>query len=297
MSEVFHDVEVLWLAKNHYFPDAALHEHFHKEYYQIYYVTHGRGTFIVNGETHDLEENMFVMAAPGVSHGIEKLYSDLEPALTILEAKFVVLRRELDTDLHKLPSICNSTERMKSILTEMFQEGIQKDECYEETVVCLLSHFLYLTIRLHRNFGLDISDKTLQPKTTTIIKEYLHQHYAEDISLDVLAELTGYTKNYLCRIFHDNTGITINSYLNTVRVNNAAQLLVTTDLDLTEIGRLTGYNSVFHFIKTFKKLVGIPPGNYRKSELVGIDLVVGKVEGLNAVIRTGDVVSTLLDKK
>lgn len=296
MSEAYQGVEVLWLAENRYYSGSSLMEHSHKEYYQIYFVIQGSGTFLVNGIPNVLEENMFIVACPNVSHGIKLLQSDQEPALTILEAKFVIFSSELVADLQILPPVCNGTQKMKGLLEEVLQEGIQKGEYYENTVAILLSYFLYLTIRLYRNFSPGASDQKFQPKPTTLIKEYLHQHYTEEVSLDTLAELTGYSKNYLCRIFLENTGATINTYLNKVRVNHAAQLLTTTDLDLAEISTRTGYNSVFHFIKTFKKLVGVPPGNYRKSELVGADLVTGQVKGINSVIRTGEVLSTLLDK-
>lgn len=296
MNEAYQEVEVLWLAKNKYYSGSSLITHVHKEYHQIYFVIQGTGTFLVNGEPNILGEKMFVMACPNVYHGIELLQSDQDPALTILEAKFVVFGSELASNLLKLPLVCKGTPKMQEVLEEMFQEGIQKDEYYENTVTNLISYFLYLAIRLYRNFGFVASNQKLQPKPTTLIKEYIHRNYTEDVSLDTLAKLTGYSKNYLCRIFHENTGITINSYLNKVRIHYAAQMLSATDLDLAEISGRTGYNNVFHFIKTFKKIVGVPPGIYRKSELVGAELVTGQVTGLNSIIRTGEVLSILLDK-
>jgi len=296
MSEIKHSIEVLGLAENCYYLGASLLEHKHMEYHQIYFIKEGSATFLVNGEAHVMHENMFLMAHPGVVHGISEVSeSSVEPALSMLEAKFVVFNSELAADLLKLPLVCQGTPKLRELFDEAFLEGVQKDECYENTVTCLISYFLYLTIRINRNYILDSVDEKLQPKVTTLVKEYISQNYAQEVSLDTLADLTGYSKTYLCRIFHKNTGVTINTYLNKVRISNAAQLLAATDMDLMDVGRATGYNSVFHFIKTFKKMVGVPPGMYRKSELVGGDLVNGTVVGINSVIRAEGAQKNLIE--
>jgi len=297
MSEIRPNIEVLGLAENYYYSGSGLLEHAHMEFYQIFFIKEGVATFLVNGVPCTLRENMFLLATPGVTHGISTLpESDAEPLLCVLEAKFVVLSPELAADLLKLPLVCQGTPKQLELFYEAFLEGVQKDECYVNTVSCLLSYFLYLSIRINRNYILGSVDEKLQLKTTTLIKEYLSEHYSEEVSLDTLADLTGYSKTYLCRIFRENTGMTINTYLNKVRIGNAAQLLANTDMDLVEVGRRTGYNNVFHFIKTFKKIVGIPPGSYRKRELLGSDLVVGKVTGISYVIRAEEAVSNLLGR-
>ena len=122
------------------------------------------------------------------------------------------------------------------------------------------------------------------------IKDYLDLHYAEDITLDDLATNVGYSKNYLCRIFRESTGNTINFYLNNARINKAVELLAGTDMDVAKISGVVGYNNVFHFIKTFKKLVGVSPGNYRRNELTGIKLASESVYSTSVIIRAGIVI-------
>ncbi len=86
------------------------------------------------------------------------------------------------------------------------------------------------------------------------------------------------------------TGDTINSYLTNVRINKAVELLAGTEMDVGQISGVVGYNNVFHFIKTFKKLVGVSPGNYRRNELTGLRLASESVYCTSVIIRAGIVI-------
>ncbi len=109
------------------------------------------------------------------------------------------------------------------------------------------------------------------------IKEYIKENYINEVPLDDVAQHVGHSKNYICKTFKENTGMTINLFLNKVRIEQAAQLLINTNLDVSEISSNVGYNNVYHFIKTFKKIVGTPPGNFRKNELYGLFLTSSQV--------------------
>jgi AraC-like DNA-binding protein len=54
---------------------------------------------------------------------------------------------------------------------------------------------------------------------------------------------------------------------------------------VSEVGERCGYNSVFYFIKVFKKIVGIPPGNFRNAEITGGQYVRGEVESVNTIMK------------
>lgn len=289
MSESTQEVEVLWLAENGYHPGSALKEHAHQEYFQVYYILEGGGQFIVEHESVPFDSGMFFFFRPRVVHGISAVDKRSCEMVRILEAKFTVFDGELMRELEKIPAVCQGTRALQSLLYQAFLESVQKEIYYEKTVSHLFVAWLYQVIRLNKNFSQNLASKELHPKATTYIKQYLNEHYAEEVSLDMLAEVMGYSKNYLCRIFKENTGETINECLNEIRANKAAQLLTSTDWELAEIGRRCGYNSIHYFIKTFKKLIGVPPGSYRKSELTGSYLVVGEVESINSAMRTTDV--------
>ncbi len=299
MDNPSHELEVLWLAETEYAAGASLQEHAHQEYYQIYYVMESEGTFLVDGEEHVLSQDMFVFAQPGAKHGIKELPRDIQSPLRILEAKFMVFSHEFETELKQVPAVSNGSGEMRELLRHAFLEGMDKDLYYARVVEHQMCTLLYRMLRLIKGKAMLSNTASQSIETAIKIKSHLDSHYAEDITLDELAAAIGYSKNYLCRIFRESTGDTINFYLNNARINKAVELLASTDMDVARISSVVGYNNVFHFIKTFKKLVGVSPGNYRRNELTGIKLASESVYATSVIIRAGIVIprDTALSKK
>ena len=96
------------------------------------------------------------------------------------------------------------------------------------------------------------------------IKIYLEEHYTEKICLDDLAERFYINKFYLTRVFKEQFGITLLSYLDSVRITHAKQLLRFSDMTVEEIGREVGIEEGAYFNRVFKKVEGITPGEYRR---------------------------------
>ena len=97
------------------------------------------------------------------------------------------------------------------------------------------------------------------------IKEYLDQHYMEKINLDDLAEMFYINKFYLTRIFREQFGTSVNSYLLQVRITHAKQLLRFTDRTIEEIAGECGVADASYFSRMFRKVEGISPGEFRRT--------------------------------
>ena len=69
--------------------------------------------------------------------------------------------------------------------------------------------------------------------------------------------------NYISQLFKKEAGVTFVHYVTQKRVDDAKKLLVTTQKTLSDIAIEVGFNDSFYFIKTFKKFVGVTPGQYR----------------------------------
>lgn len=95
------------------------------------------------------------------------------------------------------------------------------------------------------------------------IQEYIEQHISEDISLNDVAAWVGLSPAYVSRTFKKSTGQNFVEYLNICRVEQAKQLLKSTQLSIKEIGFKSGFNSMQSFIRTFKKLENCTPSQYR----------------------------------
>ncbi len=96
------------------------------------------------------------------------------------------------------------------------------------------------------------------------IKNYLDQNFNEKITLDDLAETYYINKFYLTRIFKEQFGSSITNYLLQVRITHAKQLLRFSDMSIAEIATECGMSDANYFSRTFRKVEGMSPGEFRK---------------------------------
>ncbi len=118
-----------------------------------------------------------------------------------------------------------------------------------------------------------IMEQSWHPENITIskkrldlvnVKSYLDEHYTEKISLDDLSSRFFIDKFYLSKIFKDAYGTTINAYVLSRRITEAKKLLRFTDMSIDEIGSRVGMNDANYFSRSFKKLEGISPSEYKR---------------------------------
>lgn len=96
------------------------------------------------------------------------------------------------------------------------------------------------------------------------ILTYIQTDYGDKIAVQDMAKLLGMNAQYFCRYFKRLTGKTPNGYLNEIRVEKAAELLVETDRKIIDIAMTSGYDNMGYFIKRFTKQKGMSPSAYRK---------------------------------
>ena len=101
-------------------------------------------------------------------------------------------------------------------------------------------------------------------KRIATIHEYLMNNYREEVNLKALADLVNMAEGSLCRFFRENMGVTIFEYLNQIKIELACNLLMDNELSIIEIGFDSGFNNLSHFNKQFKRIIGMPPSQYRK---------------------------------
>ena len=94
---------------------------------------------------------------------------------------------------------------------------------------------------------------------------YMQSHFSENVTLEVLGELTGYSNLHLLRLFRQDLGQTPHNFLTAVRLEQAKKLLSETDVGLEEIAQTCGFRSVSHFKSLFKQQTHYTPGSYRKN--------------------------------
>lgn len=104
---------------------------------------------------------------------------------------------------------------------------------------------------------------TTKNKRIESIHQYLMNNYRKDVNLAILADLVNMAEGSLCRFFKTHMEMTIFEYLNKIKVDFACKLLMDYNLSITDVALDSGFNSISHFNKQFKRITGIQPSEYR----------------------------------
>jgi two-component system response regulator YesN len=108
--------------------------------------------------------------------------------------------------------------------------------------------------------SIDYSNKIVQAT-----KEYLETHYADDISLENVAEQVNISPQYFSKLIKKTTGFNFIDWLSMLRVKKAKELLTNSNFTVKEVCFMVGYKDPNYFSRIFKKRIGITPSEYIKS--------------------------------
>ena len=166
---------------------------------------------------------------------------------------FVLLHTENEPDLLRT-------------LHELFYESNLSDDYSNDSAISLMSLFLIRALRssatnmtLRHYEGYSGSDLEF-----SIILHYIQQNY-RTLSLASLAETFHFSEAYLSKLIHQNMNRSFTEVVRTLRMHDAAELLLHTEPRISEIAETEGYSSVDHFTRTFRQFFGLTPRNYRKA--------------------------------
>jgi len=98
------------------------------------------------------------------------------------------------------------------------------------------------------------------------MKQYIADHYKDEISLNTLANYLHLNPSYLSRLIRRITGETFSDYLWSYRIDMAKRKLLTEDVKTSEVAYRTGFKDAAHFSNLFKKIVGVSPREYRLTD-------------------------------
>jgi AraC family transcriptional regulator len=105
----------------------------------------------------------------------------------------------------------------------------------------------------------------LPPRVLQRVREHVETNLEGAISLHDLAATAGLSTSHFARAFKQSEGTSPHKYIMNRRLQQALQLLVETELRLSEIASATGFADQSHFSRQFRKYVGVTPSSYRWS--------------------------------
>lgn len=240
------------------------------DYYELYFLLEGNRSFFFGDKMFNISGRAFCVIPPFSMHKTSgesykrvniNVSADLltEAEKAFLEALSASVAFSLSEEWADLPI---------SLLTEAADLSIIDSQEKQRVSLSFLHTILYLLAKRQLP-PIELGAKTAIPASDTLILEivsYLNTNYKDELTLDNISERFYISKNTLCARFRRAMSCSLMQYLAFVRLSRAKELLSTTDKSMDEISALSGYSSPNYFSLIFKKTVGIPPSEYRKTK-------------------------------
>lgn len=259
--------------------EAAFAWHWHDEL-ELNVAVCGRARLSVGTETHTLEQGDGVFINAGALHRGENIgagacllhWTVFHPRLiggsidSILWQKYV---QPLLDDVSRSGVCLRRGVKWQAEAVSAAERAYRAYEAeqtgYEFAVREALSHAVFL-LSVHRPASPRMpSDKQLRDaaRIKTML-QYIQQHYAEEITVAQIARSAIVSESECLRCFRALLGVTPIQYVKQYRVQKAAELLRTGTQKVTEIGTQCGFQGMSYFTRTFKRICGCTPTDYRK---------------------------------
>lgn len=143
-------------------------------------------------------------------------------------------------------------------IQDELQHKVENMTTFSELRICISEHYEKLLEKVYETGR--SKDKVLIEQ----VKDYIREHYAEDLSIRELSDVACVSQNYFSSLFKKETGQNYKAYLTQIRMEAALKLLQETDYKTYEIGEQVGYNNVRRFVDAFKQIYSVSPMEYKK---------------------------------
>ena len=130
-----------------------------------------------------------------------------------------------------------------------------------ESIVKLLAIFAqHLSLMCNQ---IVVQEQNCEPPFIARAKQFISDNQSEELSLDQVAKVVNMSSCYFCKKFKKSTGLNFTEYINRVRVEKSRNLLLNPNLRVSEIAYEVGFQSLTHFNRMFKRVLGSSPTDYR----------------------------------
>lgn len=240
--------------------------HVHENLVEVLLVYEGSGIYTIDNNKYIAKKGDLIFYNSGVVHDeFGGNGSNLGTyCLGISNLKIVKLGNNKIIEDNYCP-IINCNEYFGDILSmfDIIRKSIDVDGIHVAEFSNFLVQALVVKFRIIIEKNGDVK-QIKEPSLAIKVKIYIDKNYNENISLKSIAEAVNANQYYLSHIFKEEIGFSPMQYVTRRRIGEAQNLLINTQLSITEIAANVGYNNSNYFQNVFKKIVGYTPGSYRK---------------------------------
>lgn len=258
----------------HYVLDRRYPHHYH-DFAELMFIVDGEGTEVLNGREHRLGSGSVTFLLPNHLHEIIprtplvtyccmfdlKLFYDAPHDAELTKYLF---RAGVD-----LPSYVDlppeQSKNMETIMGSLHGEWKASNPGKNLLIRSKLVEALFAYIRAALASALPVSGETKPEEADAVwdVIHHVHLHYADELSLGLIAREMGVSMSKISRIFKAQVGKSFLEYVHSLRIHKAATMLSTTAMSVTDISAEVGFDSYRTFTRVFKSMTGFTPSEYR----------------------------------
>lgn len=249
------------------------HSHFHP-YYEIYYLYSGKRRIFVNDTLYTLNRGDMVLIHKNVLHRTTFISDETHERFAInfsdkyLLALFEKFSKEAILSCFAQPFLTihyNRREYIEDLFKKLIYESNHLDDFSEHLIYNYLEELIIFLLRYQKNeaqshIPLSLTDEVIQNTA-----KYIRTNYNQPITLEIAARYANMSTTYFSKKFKSVTGFGFKEYLCKIRLTEASKLLLETNNSITDIAFSCGFSDSNYFGDVFKKLKGISPLQYRKT--------------------------------
>lgn len=245
--------------------DEEIHSH---NFYEIFIVTAGAITHVVDKNVDALESGDAFLICPGTKHRFIRREECTHRDFLIGKELFKTAADYID------PAISDYFNQKKFIRFKLTQsiilaleeeistffeaERYTEKKNFEKVLTCQLIGSIYADLQLSTQ-----NTNNFKSKCITLFNENANNPH----SLQIICKGLGYSYVYFCKKFKKEFNTTPTEYLNSIKIKNAAYLLLGSNYSVQRICEQIGFLSMPYFIKLFKNHFGVSPSEYRRQHL------------------------------
>lgn len=241
--------------------------------YEIIYAKSGKAIFKIGDTDFILSEKQLLLLTSFEEHTLSVVtapfeYYSFSVSRDEIKKMFgnplfvsVFLRRSKNS--YHIFDFSESFFEAETIINQIEKEAELNGDRKNEMLVPLTK---LLILEMYKVNPAPFSNALFTNKKMQNIQEYIETHFEENISVDKLAKSVFLTAPYLSHSFKSFSGYSPKQYLTLLRLTKAKQLLLTTNLSISDICRKIGFSDVNNFIRTFKEVYGKTPKKFRSDK-------------------------------
>jgi len=257
LEEVNRNDDVFFVVYSNSEQHFPMHKH---NKHQVYYVENGIAFFNTPTNSFFLPAHHFLWIPAGVEHNITSRTAVKMVYCLYIPTELIKGNEKLEERTGIYP-VTNLIVEMINFTQSWYGEVGTEQELKYQFLVTLKN----VIVEAAKSTSLPIELPTTDNEDLRLVLKYIHRQIDQPLSLNLLAEQFGYSTRSLSRLFQNNIHTSFLQYVKLLRIIKAMELLLQTNLSVSEISYKCGYNTLSSFSSVFQKVVHASPAEFRKN--------------------------------